>query len=69
MIDDVSIFKASQAGGDQFFLDARPNLSREMTAAASQEVGILLDEDRRIGVSKHASISDHLHSSFLIGWR
>ena len=38
MIDDVPIFKAGQTGGHQLFLDARPNLGREMTAAASKEV-------------------------------
>lgn len=66
MIDDVPILKASQTRLDQFLFDARPNLGREMTAAASEEIGVLLDEDRRIGVAKNGAITDHLHSSFLI---
>ncbi len=67
MIDDVPIFKPSQSGGDQFLFDARPNLGREVAAAASKEVGVLLDHDRSVGATDERAIANDLHSRFRLG--
>ena len=66
VIDDVAILKPGEAGGDQFFLDARPNLGREAAAAASQEVGVLLDHHRRVGAAERGAPTHDLHSRLLI---
>lgn len=67
MIDDVPVLKAGQARGHQFFFDARPNLGREMTAAASKEVGVLLDHDRRVGIAERGAIADDLDPRLRFG--
>jgi len=67
MIDDVPVLEAGQTGGHQLFFDARPNLGREMTAAASKEVGVLLDHDRRVGVAERGAIADDLDPRLSFG--
>ena len=67
MIDDVPVLEPGESGGDQFLFDARPNLGREVAAAASKEVGILLDHDRSIGATDERTVTDDLHSRFRLG--
>ena len=63
----MSVLKPSQSGGDQFLFDARPNLGREVAAAASKEVGILLDHNRSVGATEERAIADDLHPRFRLG--
>ena len=67
MIDDVPVLEPRESGGDQFLFDARPNLGREVAAAASKEVGVLLDHDRSIGATDERTVTDDLHPRFRLG--
>ena len=67
MIDDVPVLEPGESGGDQFLFDARPNLGREVAAAASKEVGVLLDHDRSIGATDERTIANDLHPRFRLG--